>query len=308
MSDTKDNKGATPIRRRKLLIARRWCFFVLMVLTIFFIVIWTNIHCGKFWNVLSWVIFGVWLYTLFQVLYCKFFPPIITPLMVKRYFQQRKTDGANVRFEWKYVPIEEISPFLINVVDVAENMSFFMYSRGFLFKALRWANLLNQESSTLRGGSIISQQTAKNCFLPHNRTLFRKIVEAYYVVLIELFWSKKHIMECYLNIVEFGKGIYGCEAASQHYFHHAAASLSADEATQLAAVLPWPLWANPDNHTPYYDSRVEKLRSRLQTHEPIDWNARYEDMDIQKIVEGNRGLLFFVKWWCLQQIKKQKTN
>lgn len=192
---------------------------------------------------------------------------------------------------------------MINVADTAENMGLFFYCRGFLFKALRQAYNLNKTCDTLRGGSVIYQQTAKNCFLPHNRTLFRKIVEAYYVVLMELFWSKKRIMEYYLNIIEFGKGIYGCEAASQHYFRHSAASLNEDEALLLAASLPWPLRANPNNHTPYYDRRILLLKKRLLSYEPIDWDAKYGDVDLQKIEEGNRGLVFFVKWWCLQQIK-----
>ena len=308
MTETKGNKEASQIRQRKQLIARRLCFFVLMVFAIFLYLFWSNTHCGSFGRILSWVVFGVWLFTIVQVLYCKFFPPIVTPLMVCRYFQQRMTKGANVRFQWKYVPIEEISPYLINAVDVAENMGLFLYSRGFLFKALCWAYTLNNTGSGLRGGSIIVQQTAKNCFLPHSRTLLRKLIEAYYVILIELIWSKKRIMEYYLNIVEWGKGIYGCEAASQHYFHHSAASLTRNEAVLLAAALPWPLRANPHNHTPYYDERVIKTHVRLRDHEPIDWDARYEDMDIQKIAEGNRGLLFFVKWWCLRQMKGVKSQ
>ena len=226
--------------------------------------------------------------------------------MIHRYFQQRKTEGSNIRFEWKYVPIDRISPHLVNAVDVAENIGVYMYSRGFLFKALRRAYLLNQTGTALCGGSTISQQTAKNCFLPHSRTMFRKLAEAYYVLLIELFWGKKHIMECYLNIIEYGMGIYGCEAASQHYFHHSAASLNEDEAALLAASLSWPLRANPDNHTPYYDHYFELVKSHLQRHEPINWDAKYEDMDLDLIDEGNKGLFVFFKWWCIQKIKAKK--
>ena len=305
MTETKNNKQAAPIRRRKWLVARRWCFFIMIVFAILFCVIWCNTHCGPFCRTLAWILFGIWLFTIVQVIYCKFFPPIITPLMVQRYIQQRKKSGSKPRFEWKYVPIDKISPVMVDAADVAENIGVYMYGRGFLFKALRRAYLLNRTSSTLCGGSTISQQTAKNCFLPHSRTLFRKVLEAYYVMLIELFWGKKHIMECYLNIIEYGSGIYGCEAASQHYFHHSAASLTEDEAVMLAASLSWPLRANPDNHTPYYDHYIESVRSHLHRHEPINWNVRYEDMDMQKLEEGNQGLLFFVKWWCLQQIRKK---
>ena len=262
VAGVKKGKSADPVRRRKQLIARRWCFFLLMVVVMFVYVVGSNIFCGTFWRILSWVVFGVWLLTIVQVIYCKFFPPIITPLMVHRYFEQRRKNGAKPRFEWHYVPIERISPVLIDATDLAENIGVYMYGRGFLFKALRKAYLLNQTGSALYGGSTISQQTAKNCFLPHSRTLLRKVIEAYYVVLIELFWGKKHIMECYLNIVEFGAGIYGCEAASQHYFHHSAADLSEDEAVMLAASLSWPLHANPDNHTPYYDHYIELVKKK----------------------------------------------
>ena len=308
MTVIKKYKNADAIRQRKLLIARRWCFFALMVIAIFMYVFWSNAHCGSFGRILSWIIFGLWLVPLVQVLYCKFFPPIVTPLMVHRYFQQRKAGKSDVRIRWQYVPIEEISPYLINAVDVAENMGLFMYSRGFLFYALRWAHTLNQMSPRLRGGSIITQQTAKNCFLPHSRTLLRKLVEVYYVVLMELFWNKKRIMECYLNIVEFGEGLYGCEVASQHYFQHSAAAITERESILLAATLPWPLSANPDKHTSYYDERISRISARLLEHEPIDWNARYEDLDSEKIKEGNRGLLFFVKWLCLQQIKSIQSR
>ena len=111
-------------------------------------------------------------------------------------------------------------------------------------------------------------------------------------------------MECYLNIIEYGSGIYGCEAASQHYFHHSAATLTEEEAILLASSLAWPLRANPDNHTPYYDRYVELVRNVLQKHQPINWDAKYEDMDSNQIDEGNKGLLFFVKWLCVQYYRK----
>ena len=303
MTETKGNKEASPIRQRKQLIARRWCFFVLMVFAIFLYLFWSNTHCGSFGRILSWVVFGVWLFTIVQVLYCKFFPPIVTPLMVCRYFQQRMTKGANVRFQWKYVPIEEISPYLINAVDVAENMGLFLYSRGFLFKALCWAYTLNNTGSGLRGGSIIVQQTAKNCFLPHSRTLLRKLIEAYYVILIELIWSKKRIMEYYLNIVEWGKGIYGCEAASQHYFHHSVKTISIEEAVLLAAMLSSPLNSDPNHQTDQYDSRIAKIEKYIYDQPPTNWDQKSEEMDPVKLTEGDRGLFYFFKWWCLRQIK-----
>lgn len=304
MSVTKNNKKEAPIRRRKQLVARRWCFMALMMLVVLFFVIWSNAHWGLLWQIVSWLVLGVYLIPIIQVVYCKYFRPVVTPLMVRRYFQQRKYGKESVCFEWKWVPLSDIAPVMANAANVAEDIGMFLYSRGFLFNALRKAYNHNQKSTELRGGSTISQQTAKNCFLPHSRTLLRKLVEAYYVVLIELIWGKKRIMECYLNIVEFGRGIYGCEAASQHYFHHAAATLTAHEAALLAATLPWPLRANPDSRAPFFDKRVMLVEKRLQSYEAIKWDVTYEELDLQKLEECNRGLLFFVKWLCVQYYRK----
>ena len=308
---SKKSKSPKPIRRRRFLDACRLCFVLLMIASIAIIFVMGLNYLEGGWRVLFWVLLVLWLITIVEVVYCRFFNPFLTPLMVQRWFQQRKDSSRAVIFERKYVPISQISPYLINAADVAENMGYFQYSRGFLFKALSWAYELNQTTDSLRGGSIISQQTAKNCFLLHNRNMLRKLVEAYYVLLMEFLWGKKRIMECYLNIIEYGDGIYGCEAASQHYFGHSAATLTEREAVMLAAALPAPLSANPEKPSPKYEKRVEKVLSRLQNHEAINFNARYEDLDIAKLKEGNRGLLFFIWWLIIQKFKglrKENTN
>ena len=227
--------------------------------------------------------------------------------MIHRSLQHhRDSNYTRLRDGYRFVPLESISPHLVSAVDCSENSKLFAYCRGFRFRGLRKAYLSNQQGGALRGGSCISQQTAKNCFLPHSRNLFRKMVEAYYVVLIQLFWGKRRIMEVYLNIIEFGPGIYGCEAASQHYFHHSAASLSEHEAVLLAASLPWPLRANPDHHEPYFDRFVNVIHRRLQDYTPINWDTPLAELDLQCVEESNRGLLFFIKWVLLQKIKHNK--
>lgn len=227
--------------------------------------------------------------------------------MIHRSHQHRRdSDYIRLRDGYRFVPLESISPLLVSAVDCSENIKLYAYCRGFLFKGLREAYLSNQQGGALRGGSCISQQTAKNCFLPHSRIFLRKLIEAYYVVLIELFWGKRRIMEVYLNIIEFGLGIYGCEAASQHYFHHSAASLTEHEAVLLAVTLPWPLSANPDHHEHYFDRRVSLIHRRMQEYTPINWDASLADLDLQCIEEGNRGLLFFIKWVLLQKFKHNK--
>ena len=280
-----------PVRRRRWLIARRWCFFICLSLGVFLFLLWGSASPNLLLRISAWLVFALWLLTLIQVVYCRFFPPLVTPLMIHRSLQHhRDSNYTRLRDGYRFVPLESISPHL----------------GGFRFRGLRKAYLSNQQGGALRGGSCISQQTAKNCFLPHSRNLFRKMVEAYYVVLIQLFWGKRRIMEVYLNIIEFGPGIYGCEAASQHYFHHSAASLSEHEAVLLAVTLPWPLSANPDHHEPYFDRRVSLIHNRMQEYTPINWDASLADLDPQCIEEGNRGLLFFIKWVLLQKFKHNK--
>ncbi len=296
-----------PVRRRRWLIARRWCFFICLSLGVFLFLLWGSSSPNLLLRISAWLVFALWLLTLIQVVYCRFFPPLVTPLMIHRSLQHRRdSDYTRLRDGYHFVPLESISPHLVSAVDCSENSKLFAYCRGFRFRGLRKAYLSNQNGGALRGGSCISQQTAKNCFLPHSRNLFRKMVEAYYVVLIELFWGKRRIMEVYLNIIEFGPGIYGCEAASQHYFHHSAASLSQHEAVLLAASLPWPLSANPGHHEPYFDRFVNVIHRRLQDYTPINWDTPLAELDLQCVEEGNRGLLFFIKWVLLQKFKHNK--
>jgi monofunctional biosynthetic peptidoglycan transglycosylase len=118
----------------------------------------------------------------------------------------------------------------------------FCEHHGFEFEAMRAAAAHNARSpDKVRGGSTISQQTAKNVFLWPGRDYVRKGLEAYDTLLIEAIWGKRRILEVYLNVVEWGKGVYGAEAAAQAYFHHSARTLTAGEAARLAAILPSPL-------------------------------------------------------------------
>ena len=115
-----------------------------------------------------------------------------------------------------------------------------------------------------RGASTISQQTAKNVFLWPNKTYFRKALEAYFTVLIELIWGKERIMEVYLNSIEMGKGIYGIEAASRTYFSKSAIELTRGEAALIAASLPNPRKQNPDNPSAYMLQRQSEILSLIQ--------------------------------------------
>ncbi len=165
-------------------------------------------------------------------------PVPLTPLMLKRCIEQ-KMDGKPMKLQKDWVSLEEIAPHLQLAVVCSEDQNFLMHF-GFDFKALKKAMIANEKGKKLRGGSTISQQTAKNVFLWDGRNYVRKAFEVYFTLLIEVFWSKERIMEVYLNVVEFGDGIYGAEAAAQHYFHKPAAKLTREEAAILSALLPSP--------------------------------------------------------------------
>lgn len=202
--------------------------------------------------------------TLFFTLLYKFVNPPLTPLMVQRFVEQIFDEEKEVRFKRDYVPIEDISPNLINAVVASEDGKFMQHS-GIDFEELERSYKSNKanKGKKIRGGSTISMQTAKNAFLFPHRTYVRKAFEAYFTKLIELMWGKKRIMEVYLNIIEFGDGIYGCEAAAQHYFNKSAKELTKTEAAQLAVSLPNPRKFNPDNRTQYFNKRVRTIKARM---------------------------------------------
>ena len=168
----------------------------------------------------------------------RFVPVPVTPLMIIRCVEQKR-DGKEMRLKKDWKSLDEISPHLQLAVVCSEDQNFLLHY-GFDFKALKKAMLNNEKSKKIRGGSTISQQTAKNVFLWNGRNYIRKGFEAYFTLLIETAWSKERIMEVYLNVIEFGDGIYGAEAASQHYFKKPAAKLSREEAAILASLLPNP--------------------------------------------------------------------
>jgi monofunctional biosynthetic peptidoglycan transglycosylase len=167
------------------------------------------------------------------VILYRFIPPPVTPLMVIR-----AVEGRGLDHRWK--SIDKVAPALPRALIAAEDAKFCDH-RGFDFDALQKAYENNESGRKIRGGSTISQQTAKNVFLWPGRSYVRKGLEAWFTVLIETFWGKKRIMEVYLNSIEYGSGIYGAEAAAQRYFGVGADQLTQAQAARLAAILPSPL-------------------------------------------------------------------
>jgi monofunctional biosynthetic peptidoglycan transglycosylase len=211
---------------------------------------------GGFWRFLRRLVVVVLLIVLVappaSVVVYKFVPPPITVLMV-----ERLVEGHGMDYRWR--PIERISPALRQAVVASEDQRFCEH-HGFDFTAMEKAMAANERRpDKLRGGSTISQQTAKNVFLWPGRSYVRKAVEAWYTVLIEAIWGKRRIMETYLNVVEFGPGIYGAEAASERFFHESADQLTPAQAARLAAVLPKPLAWKAAAPGPYVAKRSRKI-------------------------------------------------
>ncbi|MEX6725295.1 monofunctional biosynthetic peptidoglycan transglycosylase [Parapedomonas caeni] len=153
----------------------------------------------------------------------------------------------------------------IGYAAIAAEDARFCDHHGFDVEAITRAMEANVEGKKLRGGSTISQQVAKNVFLWPERSWVRKGLEAYFTVLIELFWSKRRIMEVYLNVAEWGDGIYGAEAASRHYFHKSAAKLSRTEAARLVSILPSPKKWSPTDPSKRVKRKARNVRKALAT-------------------------------------------
>ena len=162
-----------------------------------------------------------------------------------------------------WVRLDQISPNLPLAVVASEDQKFPEHW-GFDVEAIEKAYSLNQHNHKIRGASTISQQVAKNLFLWSGRSYFRKGLEAYFTVLIEACWPKRRILEVYLNIAEFGHGIYGAEAAAQHFFHMPASRLTRSDAAVLAAVLPNPQHLSATAPSAYVQQRRAWILAQMQ--------------------------------------------
>lgn len=192
------------------------------------------------------LVFG-WIGPVLAVALYRVVPPPITFLMV-----QRVVEGRGFSRTW--VPLEDISPTLVRAVIAAEDARFCRHS-GFDLEAIEKAMEYNAQGKKVRGGSTISQQTAKNVFLWPRRDWVRKGLETWFTVLIELGWGKRRIMEVYLNSIEWGPGVYGAEAAARKNFGVSAKDLSPAQAARLAAIVPKPLSWRAAKPGPYVQRR-----------------------------------------------------
>ena len=204
-------------------------------------------------------------------------PVSITPLMV---INQKKSGVAPER---RWTPIDSISPEVACAVIAAEDNNFF-YHKGFDVDAIMWAMKRNSEQSRkVYGASTISQQTAKNVFLPPHRTWLRKVVEAGFTMLIEAVWGKARIMEVYLNVIETGSSMYGVEAAAQRYFRKPAQKLSKSESTLIAISLPNPHRFNPAKPSPYMLQRKAHIYTVMSKMLETGWYKNIKDIKKIKV-------------------------
>lgn len=183
-------------------------------------------------------------------------PPPGTPLMLIR----AVADGSGIEKDW--VPMAGISPNLVRAVIASEDSGFCGHW-GFDWGAIANALEENEEGERLIGGSTISNQTAKNAFLWPDRSWLRKGVEAYFTLLVEGLWPKRRILEVYLNVIEWGDGLYGAEAAARRHFGKAAADLTRREAALMAVVLPNPRRWSPSSPTAYIARRASVIERRM---------------------------------------------
>ena len=202
--------------------------------------------------------------TILSVIAYRFVPVYFTPLMFIRCGQQFSA-GESVTLRHHWVPLKDISPSLPVAVMASEDQRFLEH-HGFDFKAIEYAARRNREHPEKRklGASTITQQTAKNVFLWPGRSWVRKGFEAYFTVLIELFWSKQRIMEVYLNSIEMGNGIYGADAVAEWHFHCQARDLSRSQCALVAATLPNPRRFNSSRPSGYMLTRRDQILHQMK--------------------------------------------
>jgi len=208
-------------------------------------------------TVLAWV-----LVTSVAVLLLRWVHPITSAFMLeaRAHAATERNSAYRTHFEW--VNLEQISSNAAVAVIASEDQQF-PFHAGFDFKSIRESVRASERGKKLRGASTISQQVAKNLFLWPGGFV-RKALEAYFTVLIEALWPKERILEIYLNIAEFGEGVYGVEAAARHFFHKTAARLTSGEAALLAAVLPNPIRLRVDRPSAYVLARRDWILGQMR--------------------------------------------
>ncbi|MDQ0475639.1 MULTISPECIES: monofunctional biosynthetic peptidoglycan transglycosylase [Chryseobacterium] len=207
------------------------------------------------WKKIKKLIYIIILANILFIVWGKFFNPPITFTQI----------GGLVEFgklKRDYISYGEMGDNVKKAVIAAEDQRFFDHN-GFDYQAIEKAMQHNQKGKKIRGGSTISQQTAKNVFLWQGRSWIRKGLEAVYTFIIELVWGKDVILERYLNSIEMGRGVFGVEAASKYYFNKSARDLTKSEAAWIATILPNPQKYDPKNPSPYLNKKHNRIMRQM---------------------------------------------
>ena len=211
---------------------------------------------------MRWIVLLFFGSTILAVLIYKWCPVYVTPLMIIRCAQQVR-HGEQLRLRHHWVPLDSMSIYMPVAVMASEDQRFLTHS-GFDFIEIDKAMEERRSGKRYRGGSTISQQTAKNVFLWPKASWLRKGLEAYFTVLIELVWGKERIMEVYLNSIEMGDGIYGAEAVAQQHFRRTAKTLTRPNCALIAATLPNPLKYNSKDPSSYVLKRQTAIMRQMR--------------------------------------------
>lgn len=218
------------------------------------------------WSLIALAV--VFVLTALPVVLMRWVDPWYSAFMADAALEARAAGRASYRTDYRWVDLESISPHAAVAVIAAEDQ-YFPFHAGFDFKSIREAIRHNEKQAKkrrprIRGASTITQQVAKNLFLWSGRGYVRKGLEAYFTLLIELAWPKERILEVYLNIAQFGDGIYGVEAATRRFYRKPAAKLTPVEAATLAAVLPNPITFKVHAPSGYVFERRDWILSQMR--------------------------------------------
>lgn len=208
------------------------------------------------WKRIKQIIFIILILNVVFIVWGRFFNPPITLTQIGGLFEYG-------RLQRDYISYDEMGSNVKKAVIASEDQKFFVHD-GFDYKAIEKAMKNNEKGKKLRGGSTISQQTAKNIFLWQGRSWLRKGLEAMYTFIIEKVWSKDIILERYLNSIEMGQGVFGIEAASQYYFGKSSKNLTTSEAAWIAAVLPNPKKYDPKNPSAYLKKKHNWIMRQMR--------------------------------------------
>jgi monofunctional biosynthetic peptidoglycan transglycosylase len=191
------------------------------------------------WKFIKKIFYVIAIVSIFSIIWGRFLNPIITITQIEGLIKYQKLDRD-------YISFDDMGNNVKKAVIASEDQNFYRHN-GFDFDAIQRAFKHNEQGKKIRGGSTISQQTAKNIFLWNGRSYFRKGLEAIFTFVIEKVWSKDIILERYLNSIEMGQGVFGVEAASHYYFGKSAKDLTKSEAAWIAVILPSPKKYDPKN-------------------------------------------------------------